>query len=169
MDCVLFRHGIAVERDEWKGEDAERPLTEKGGKRVRQAAAGLRALDVFPTHLLTSPLVRAHETAKILQAAFRHQLSLRICDELLTDAPPDKVFPLIEVLPPDACVICIGHEPYLGETAGLLLFGKPAAGLSLKKAGACLIEMPDPPRPGRGYLHWWLPPAQLRALAKTRE
>ena len=51
MDCVLLRHGIAVERDEWEGPDGDRPLTEHGAKRVRQVAAGLSRLDVQPTHV----------------------------------------------------------------------------------------------------------------------
>jgi phosphohistidine phosphatase len=50
MDCVLLRHGIAVERDEWGGPDGDRPLTE----RVAQVGAGLIRLDVQPTHVLSS-------------------------------------------------------------------------------------------------------------------
>ena len=46
MDCVLLRHGIAVERDEWEGAEADRPLTERGAKRVAQVVAGLNRLGV---------------------------------------------------------------------------------------------------------------------------
>jgi phosphohistidine phosphatase len=67
-------------------------------------------------------------------------------------------------LPPDACVICVGHEPHLGDTAGSMLFGKAAAGLTLKKAGACLIRFAEGAKPGRGILEWWLTAGQLRAL-----
>ena len=56
MDCVLLRHGIAVERDEWEGKDADRPLTERGAKRVAQVAAGLNRLDVQPTACLVESL-----------------------------------------------------------------------------------------------------------------
>jgi len=55
MDCVLLRHGIAVDRDEWEGPDKDRPLTERGAKRVAKVAAGLTRLDVQPTHVLSSP------------------------------------------------------------------------------------------------------------------
>jgi phosphohistidine phosphatase len=55
MDCILVRHGIAVEPDEWDGAEENRPLTEKGKRRARQAAEGLAALDCQPTHLFTSP------------------------------------------------------------------------------------------------------------------
>mgnify|MGYP003482835149 CR=1 FL=1 len=66
MDCVLLRHGIAVERDEWEGAEADRPLTERGAKRVAQVAAGLKGFGVQPTHVLSSPLIRAIETAEIV-------------------------------------------------------------------------------------------------------
>ena len=71
MECVLLRHGIAVERDEWAGPDSDRPLTERGAKRVAQVAAGLNRLDVQPTHVLSSPLIRAIETAKIMHSSLR--------------------------------------------------------------------------------------------------
>jgi phosphohistidine phosphatase len=167
MHCVLFRHGIAVQREEWKGNDAARPLSEKGAKRTRQAVRGLLSLGVMPTHLLTSPLARAHETARVVQETFGGKLTVKLCDELLPDAPPDKIVPLLHALPLSACAICVGHEPHLGEAAGLLLFGKPVAGLSLKKAGACLIDLPAAIKAGRGRLLWWLTPGQLRLLGKT--
>lgn len=166
MDCILFRHGIAVERDEWDREEAERPLTEKGAKRVMQAARGLLSLGIAPTHLLTSPLIRAHQTTTVLHEAFKGKVSTKICDELLPDAPADKILPLLDGLPPDARVICVGHEPHLGEAAGVLIFGKPTTGLSLKKSGACLIHIPNVIKAGRGQLHWWLTPSQLRTLGK---
>lgn len=164
MQCVLFRHGIAVAREDWQGEDAQRPLTKKGENRVRQAAEGLANLDIRPTHILTSPFLRAHETAQILYHMLKIKTSPRICDELIPDSPPDKLFPLLATLPNDATVICVGHEPHLSEAASLMLFGKPAAALSMKKAGACLITFADHPKPGRGLLEWWMPPSALRAL-----
>ena len=165
MDCILFRHGIAVEPGEWKGSEAQRPLTPKGAERVREGAAGLVRLDVVPTHILSSPLLRAFDTAKIIRDALRLRLEIRICDELVPDASPDKLLPLLAALPGEACVLCVGHEPHLGEAAGVLLFGRPVAGLSLKKAGACNIRFEGPPKAGPGMLRWWLTPSQLRKLA----
>jgi phosphohistidine phosphatase len=69
-------------------------------------------------------------------------------------------------MPAESTVVCVGHEPLLGAVAGVLLVGKPIPGLSLKKAGAALIHLPDGPKPGSGVLHWWLQPMQLRALGK---
>ncbi len=166
MDCILFRHGIAVDREDWEGSEPERPLTTKGVERTEKAAAGLRRLAVIPTHILSSPFTRAHQTAKIVREQLHARAEVQLCDELLPDAPPDKVFPLLGSLPNDACVICVGHEPHLGEAAGMMVFGRPAVGLSLKKAGACLISYDAVPRAGYGALSWWLTPAQLRGFRK---
>jgi len=168
MDCVLFRHGIAAERDEWEASDADRPLTERGAKRVAQAAAGLSRLDVQPTYILSSPLVRAIETAKIAHSSLRVRTAVRIVDELLPDAPPNRLLSILHEIPPESCVLCIGHEPHLGMVASVLLSGRTSASFPLKKAGACQIELSALVKPGQGLLRWWLTPSQLRAIGKRR-
>jgi len=168
MDCVLLRHGIAVEPDEWTGADADRPLTERGAKRVGQVAAGLRWLAVPVSHIFSSPLVRAKETAEIVRTVLHLAVSVQIADELVPDAPPDRLLSLLRDLPEEACALCVGHEPHLGLAASLLLAGKPSTAFPFKKAGACLIELPVPIKPSRGTLRWWMGPAQLRALGKKR-
>jgi phosphohistidine phosphatase len=166
MDCVLFRHGIAAERDEWEGPDEARPLIERGAKRVAQAAAGLSRLDVQPTHILSSPLVRAIETAKIAHRSLRIRTTVRIVDELLPDASPNRLLSILHDLPPESCVLCVGHEPHLGMVASVLLSGRASTSFPLKKAGACLIELSAPAKSGQGILRWWLTPSQLRDLGK---
>ena len=164
MDCLLLRHGIAVERDEWDGPDADRPLTERGATRVGRVAVGLKRLDVQPTHVLSSPLIRAIETAKIVHRSLRIRSAVRIVDALLPDASPDRLLSILRDLPPESCVLCVGHEPQLGVAASVLLSGRASASFPLKKAGACLIELAIPAKPGRGVLRWWLTPAQLRDI-----
>jgi phosphohistidine phosphatase len=162
MNCILFRHGIAVERDEWKGADGDRPLTEKGKQRVREVAAGLSRLDVQPTLVWSSPLIRALETAKIVQRSLQVRAAVEVVEALLPDAPPDRLLSILHDLPPESCVLCVGHEPHLGLAAAVLLTGKPSQAFPFKKAGACLIELSVPVKPGRGVLRWWLPPSLLR-------
>lgn len=164
MDCILFRHGIAMDREEWDGPDSQRPLTAKGAEKTRQAVAGLVRLKIKPTHLLSSPYLRAKETAKLVRDAFEVRADVQVCDELLPDSPPDKLLVLLNSLPENACVVCVGHEPHLGDAAGLILFGEPVPGLSLKKAGACALSFDAAPKAGRGALRWWLTPAHLREL-----
>jgi phosphohistidine phosphatase len=166
MDCVLFRHGIAADREEWEGKDVDRPLTEEGKRRVRQVAAGLRRLDVRPTVIYASPAKRAVGTAQLLHDLLARPSLMQLRDELLPEASPTDVVRLLQDLPPESCVICVGHEPQLGMAASVLLSGRASASFPLKKAGACLIELSIPAKPGRGVLRWWLTPGQLRAIGK---
>ena len=168
LDCLLIRHGIAVEPEGWEGSDENRPLTEKGKKRVRQAAVGLMALNCKPTHLFSSPFVRAYDTARLLRALVCPTLKVETRDELAVGSSPDKIVAMLRSLPTESMVMCVGHEPLLGEVAGLLLCGKAIPSLSLKKAGAALIRLSGDAKPGRGLLRWWLQPMQLRALGKGK-
>jgi phosphohistidine phosphatase len=166
MDCLLLRHGIAVDPEDWTGQDETRPLTAKGKKRVRQAADGLVSLEFEPTHLLSSPFLRAVETAELIRSALCPKLAVELREELAVGSSPELVVSLLRTLPRDSAVVCVGHEPLLGEVAGLLLCGKQASGFSLKKSGAALIRLSGPAKPGQGELRWWLQPAHLRALGK---
>ena len=168
MDCVLIRHGIAVESEEWEGSDENRPLTEKGKKRARQAATGLAAMNCKPTHLFSSPFVRAYDTARLLRTVVCRTLKVETRDELAVGSTAEQIVSLLRSLPTESVVMCVGHEPLLGEVAGILLCGKPTSNFSLKKAGAALIQVSGSVTPGQGLLRWWLQPMQLRALGKGR-
>ena len=86
MDIILFRHGIAVERQDWTGNEQDRSLTGMGIRRSRRSARGLLSLRITPTHLLSSPLVRARETAEILQHLVRPKVTVQICEALVPEA-----------------------------------------------------------------------------------
>lgn len=165
MYCLFFRHGIAIERQAWDGREEDRPLTEKGSARTRQSGRGVLNLRMTPTHILSSPLARARDTAAILQRLIRPKPKILIAAELDPAAAPRSLFALLNTFPSDAVVLCIGHEPHLSIAAGILLAGNPCRGLSLKKAGACLIHVEESVRPAAGRLEWWLTAGQLRALA----
>ena len=161
-----MRHGIAVDAEKWDGLEENRPLTEKGKKRVRQAAAGLAALGCKPARLVSSPFVRTYDTARLLRTVVCPTVKIETHDELAVGASPEQVVALLRSMPSESMVICVGHEPLLGEVAGVLLCGKPITGMAFKKSGAALIHLPDGPKPGQGVLRWWLQPTQLRALGK---
>ncbi len=173
MDCLLIRHGIAVEPNEWAGAEEERPLTEQGRKGIRQAASGLASLDVAPTHLLSSPYKRARETAALIQAVLCPSIAIQVVRELAVESTAGRLLQSLRDYPADACVLCVGHEPLMGQVAGLLLCGKPTGAFAMKKSGAALIHLRGDVMPGQGILGWWLEPSQLRALrtegAKTEQ
>lgn len=166
MDCILVRHGIAIEPDEWEGAEENRPLTEKGKKRVKQAAVGLAALDCKPTHLFTSPFVRAYDTARLLRTVVCPALKVETREELAVGAKPEQLVALLNTLPCDSVVVCVGHEPQLGEAVSLMLCGKVLSNFPFKKAGAACIEAEGIIKPSQGRLRWWFPPMQLRVLGK---
>ncbi len=166
MECVFIRHGIAIKPEEWDGAEEQRPLTEKGKRRVRQAAAGLASMNLAPTHLLSSPFRRAQDTANIIRAVLCRSITVETVDELAVGSTPEQLLGRLRPFPSDSVVMCVGHEPLLGEMAAVLLCGTVTAGFAMKKAGAALIHLPNRVMPGQGLLRWWLLPAQLRALGK---
>ena len=166
MDCILFRHGMAVDWRDWPKEDQTRPLTNEGIEKTRKAAKGLVRLGATPTSLLCSPYLRTRQTADIAKEALGFTEQPQLCTELCSDASPEDFLKVLLSFSQDDCVLCVGHEPHLGHAAGLMLFGQPVAGLSFKKAGACCIRFHGKPRRGNGALQWWLEPVQLRRLAK---
>jgi phosphohistidine phosphatase len=166
MDCILIRHGIAVEPEEWTGAEPLRPLTAKGKRRVRQVARGLAALGVVPTHLLTSPLTRARETAEIIHTVLCPAIGVELRKDLSVGSAPERIVAMLRTYPSDAIVLCVGHEPLLSHSAALLLCGQSGPGLAMKKSGAGCIHVPPDGMPGQAVLRWWLQPAHLRAIGK---
>jgi phosphohistidine phosphatase len=166
MHCLLFRHGIAESPNTWSGDEHSRPLTKEGFTKTEQAIEGLKRIGVEPTHLLCSPLTRTQQTAAIAKNILAVQAEIEITPELVYDQSPMVLFPILQTLPPEAVVMCVGHEPHLGQTAALMLFGNHSPSLSFKKAGSALIAFHKNAIIGQGMLEWWLPPAQPRALRK---
>ncbi|MGD9851551.1 MAG: histidine phosphatase family protein [Nitrospirales bacterium] len=166
MQCLLFRHGIAVSPHDWQGSELSRPLTKEGITKTQKAAEGLQHLGMRPTHILCSPLIRTQETAQIAKEILGCKAKIQLCPELVFDQSPLLLFPILNQFSSTASVLCVGHEPHLGQTAALMISGKECPGLSLKKAGAVLVSFEGEVRPGRGWLEWWIPPAQLRMLRK---
>lgn len=167
MRVVLMRHGLAHDRaDPQCPPDAERQLTEEGRKKTRKAARGLHALDVKPSRILSSTLVRAQETAIIAA----EELGLAVADivsteALLPECPPYALFHALYAFDrTDEEILVCGHAPNLDLVLALSLCGGRSAVTRLKKAGAALLEVPELPHP-QGELVWLMPPKVLAALA----
>lgn len=167
MDCLLMRHGIAVESEEWSGGDTTRPLTDQGKKKVAQVANGLAFMGLAPTHILTSPFTRAQDTAALVQAILCPSIPLSICTALEPGSSPQEIMTTLRTHSEQSVVLCVGHEPLLGMMAGYLLHGHMSPSYPMMKAGVGLIHLPARPQAGEGLLRWWCTPAQLRALGQT--
>jgi phosphohistidine phosphatase len=110
--------------------------------------------------------VRAYDTARILRTVVCPVLKVETREELAVGAKPEQLVALLNTLPSDSIVICVGHEPQLGEVVSLLLCGKVLPNFPFKKSGAACIEAEGIIKPNQGRLRWWLPPMQLRILGK---
>jgi phosphohistidine phosphatase len=166
MRVVLFRHGPAGKHDpeRWP-DDARRPLTARGIGRTRLAARGVMRIERSLTRILTSPLVRAAETAQILAEACDGEVPVETLEALAPGHSFRAVLERLAQCESGDAVALVGHEPDLGKLAGVLLLGAPAA-LPLKKAGACAIVFEDRTAAGTGRLDWFLPPGVLRRHAQ---
>lgn len=156
-ELLLLRHGIAEERSPERS-DAARQLTAAGRRRTEAVLARLVALSLPCQHLLSSPLLRARQTAELaVQAGLAPQLAL--ADGL---APGGDPLPLLHWPAGVQRLALVGHEPDLGNLAAALI-GAEAGSLVLKKAGVALLQITATgPRP-RGRLRLLLGPAQLLA------
>jgi phosphohistidine phosphatase len=167
MDLLIVRHAIAFERNprRWP-DDAERPLSPEGMARARKAAAGLKQITDRPQCVLSSPLVRAKQTATIL-AEFAGWPKAVECAALGPDEPTEEIFRVLASRK-EKILAVVGHQPGLGRLLAACLPQQVHGGVNpdafeLKKMGAALICLPKVPRAGKGVLHWLVPPRILRA------
>ena len=117
-ELYLVRHGIAAERAE--GGDQARPLTADGVSRLRAEAAGLAALEVDWDLILTSPLVRARQTAEVLAEVMKNATTV-VTSALAPLATPEDTLSEIGRHAEHTRLALVGHEPNMGEVAARLL------------------------------------------------
>ena len=162
MKLYLIRHADAGAPKQSSAEDAERPLTAAGLAQAKEVAKGLLAWDVRFDAAVTSPLLRARQTAEeILRNWSEPVPELRVCEEL---APGGKRRSLARFLREQggSALALVGHEPDLSTFAGWLI-GTKKAQLVLEKAGVACITCEDEPRKGGGSLAWLVTPSLLNA------
>ena len=158
----LVRHAIAAERGEAWPEDSARPLTSKGIARMRQIVRGLRDLDVALDIVLTSPLLRATQTADLLVDGLKPSPALAVVPALAPGASPPQVADALEQFRKARRIALVGHEPGLGELAAWLVGAR--APFPFKKGGVCRIDVTSLLPAGSGQLVWMATPRMLRAL-----
>jgi phosphohistidine phosphatase len=166
MKLLLIRHGPAGDPEAWEREgrdDRLRPLTPDGKNDMRQAAAGLATLVRHIGALVTSPLVRAVQTAEIV--ADEYDCKVVTSDALEPDRDPEEVLKWLREQGLSGTVGLVGHEPHLSSLVGYLLAGKRISFIELKKGGACLLEVTSP-SPVGGLLEWLLTRRELGRLGE---
>jgi phosphohistidine phosphatase len=166
LDLYLLRHGIAINAQE-TAPDGDRPLTDKGRKRMRKAARGLSRLNINFDAILTSPLTRAHETATIVAETLGRENCLSKVEALKPDGAVEELVSGLKDYNNCENLLLVGHEPLLSDTASFLLTGKKNANIkvALKKGGLVRIVVDSLPPRNPGTLDLLLVPKILRRLA----
>jgi phosphohistidine phosphatase len=162
MEIYILRHGIAVERGTagYKS-DSERPLTSDGEGKMRQIAEAMLGMGLQFDLILSSPYVRAEQTARIVAQELEEEVTLS--DHL---APGSNALELIREINDERPqrVLLVGHEPDLSRLISLLLTGNTDAMIELKKGGLCKLTA-DRLKFGQcATFNWLLTPKQLRSI-----
>jgi phosphohistidine phosphatase len=158
FEIYMIRHGLAGEQGTYDN-DNERPLTDEGHRKTKQVAMRLDALELQFDLILTSPLIRAKQTAEILQmmGLSKH---LEESPFLAPNGDFEGWLGWLEQWQQDGkCLALVGHEPALSEWTEKLIWGEARQRLILKKAGAIGIVLPTTGSPvGQSQLFWLAPP-----------
>jgi phosphohistidine phosphatase len=166
MQLYIVRHGIAIDREDPKcPPDPERFLTEEGIEKTSQVAKGVVEIGAVPDLMLSSPYIRAWQTAEIFANAFEYpKHKIGKTDLLLPGAEPLQLFRELAKDKHSAAVFVFGHAPHLDDLIATAIGSKHHI-TSMKKAGVALVELRRLVPPG-GELVWLGTPKLLRKAGK---
>ena len=167
MEVILIRHAKAETRDAntWPDDD-ERPLTAEGRAEQRAAARAMKKMGIKFDFLVTSPLLRARETADLVAKGYRWTEPPQVAEELGHEYSPGAVVKFLAKFPPDAAVALVGHEPDLSDLTGSLISKNCDVNIAVKKSGVVGIEFDGSAELGKGTLLYHLKPGHLRKLGE---
>ncbi len=165
----LMRHGIAADATAGMS-DADRALTAEGVRKTTRVAVGLQKLGAKPDLILSSPLRRAEETARLVADMVAPNAAVELYPPLAGGFAVDDIVKGLRPHRRATELLLVGHQPDLGHLASYLLTGAPnLVPLPFKKAGIAAISLGSIPPRSTGSLEWFLNPGQLRAIASSRE
>jgi phosphohistidine phosphatase len=166
MQLYIVRHGVAIDREDPKcPSDPDRFLTQEGIEKTKEVAKGLAKLADEPDLLLTSPYVRALQTAEIVADALDYpKQKIRKTDALLPGAEAQQLFRELAKDKDHSTVFLFGHAPHVDELLATAVGSKNHIS-ALKKAGVALVELKRL-LPPSGQLVWLATPKLLRKIGK---
>lgn len=139
MELYFLRHGIAVPRGAWGGPDGERPLTEQGRDEMARMAGLLARLAPALDAIITSPLLRAAQTAEIVAEHLNLDDKVVSDDRLRPGFDVGRLGKLLRKFPQAKALLLVGHEPDFTTMIGQLTGGR----VVLKKGGMAYVESAD--------------------------
>lgn len=156
MKLYLVRHAEAADAETWSGPDESRPLTKVGRAQAQQVADTLAALKIAPEHILTSPLLRASETADLLAAGLHQKAQTRIDARLSPGFDAEHLRAILAECSEAKSLLLVGHEPDFSGCIAALTGGR----VTVKKGALALVELAGQEMLS-GVLVWLAPPKLL--------
>jgi phosphohistidine phosphatase len=156
LQLYLLRHADAGDPMAWRGDDAERPLSAKGKRQARRLGSLLADIGWRPDLILTSPKLRASQTARIVGDA----VDVKPDDEerLASTFELGDIGDMLAAHPDAKRVVLVGHDPDFSSIASTLT----GAAIELRKGAIARIDLPDAePTAGAGALRWLIPPGAV--------
>ena len=162
MRVLLIRHADAGSPDSQRyPDDGLRPLTSKGEREQELVARSLSRMGLAPTHLFSSPLRRARQTAEITAAAFGGALAPEIVTALGDQFSVPDLLAHLGRCPSGAVVMCVGHEPSMSRFTATLLDSSTPIKLRFTTSTVAALECGPRPTPGSAELLFLVSPREL--------
>jgi phosphohistidine phosphatase len=166
MELYFLRHATALSKNEaGVSTDAERPLSAEGKKEMKEAAKGMRKLVVSPDLVLSSPYLRARQTAEIAAEVLGFDKKIEFTEILTPDADFKNFNKLLDRFEGDENILFVGHQPALGGFISALVSGDRHILIDLRKGGLCRVDTSELGKGELAELEWLLTCEQLRYLA----
>ncbi len=163
VELYFIRHGVAAARGESYPDDSKRPLTSKGIAKLEKEVKALAALDVAFDQIVSSPLVRARQTADVFAEGLPGKPPVATSDALAPGATHAAVLDELSKFARRKRIALVGHEPDIGQLAARLIGARRP--LEFRKGAICRIDFGTLPPTGPGTLVWFLTPKMLRKIA----
>ena len=160
MKLFLLRHATATDV---APNDEERALTQEGREEARIAGAALARMSVKPSYVLSSPLVRARQTAEIAAKSLKFAKQVELIDELENGTTTANLLKALKSCVSDSEIILVGHMPSLAEHLAALIGSENADAFPIGKGGVACLQL-QPLRAGAGQLRWLMRQKQLRHI-----
>ena len=154
LALYFLRHADAGDPAKWTGDDADRPLSSKGRRQAKRLGRLLKKLDAGPETVLTSPKLRASETARPVARSIG--LHASVDDRLSVDFGEQDLAAVVAGLEPNVRgLLLVGHDPDFSDLVSWLVGSQ----IEMQKGALARIDLPDRSlKKGGGSLRWLLPP-----------
>ena len=165
MNLYILRHGKAEAFGPSYPRDDLRPLSMTGSRRTEQSIKGMAAANVVVDTIISSPLVRARQTAEIVHQGLEVAADIEFSDALAS-GDLNGIVNAVRSHAPSKGVMLVGHEPTLSQLISILAFGAPGGSFGLKPGGLCKLQTYAIALGQCAVVRWFLTPKQLVGLGR---